>query len=270
MPPSKFIASKDNPRLVKLRRIRDGRDRERIFIEGRRLADEAFADGLANIECYIREDRYTPDLRDRYDQFVGERSFVVKEKIFRSLADTAESQGIILTADRPSHRPADVFARFKNENAVPIAVMMESANNPSNVGAVIRTAAAAGAAGVIVSGSSADPFSPKSLRASMGAAFRIPVVESQDVADILEAARKAGCRLVGTSPVGGSDIYSAKVTEKTLYVFGSEAHGMTEKTAAEMDTTVRIPMADTESLNLAVACGIILFEAARRLRGSAN
>lgn len=270
MPSSNIIASKDNPRLVKLRRIRDGRDRERIFIEGRRLTDEAFAAGLANIECFIREDRYTSDLRGQIDQLLGERAFVVKEKIFRSLADTAESQGIILTADRPSYRPADVFSRFKNENCVPIAVMMESANNPSNVGAVIRTAAAAGAAGVIVSGRSADPFSPKSLRASMGAAFRIPVAESQDVADILDAARKAGCRLVGTSPAGGSDIFTADVTAKTLYVFGSEAHGMTEETAAQMDSAVRIPMAETESLNLAVACGVILFEAARKLSGSMN
>lgn len=251
---SEPIRSRENKRLVELRKVRDGRDRTRIFIEGKRLAEEALRSPLVLEDCFYDAERIDRPLLER----LRERSVTlhpVASQIFPSLADTDSPQGIILTARRPHCSLADIAAA---ENA--IVVYLSEINNPSNLGAICRTAEAAGVAGIVVSRGSADPFSAKSLRASMGSAFRLKVAESVSLSEAAEWARSRRISSVALD-VSAEKSY-AEVDRSTgkLVVFGSEAHGLGEADLRLIDEKVIIPMEnEVESLNLAVAVGIVLF-----------
>ena len=139
-------------------------------------------------------------------------------------------------------------------------------NDPSNLGAVIRTAEAAGARGVIIAKGSADPFSPRSLRASMGSAFRMPIWSDAEVTKVLEWAREHQTIITATAADDGISYLKVDWTRPRIVVFGSEAHGVGKTLLSAADEKVRIPIVnDVESLNLAVSAGVLLFEARRQV-----
>jgi TrmH family RNA methyltransferase len=138
-------------------------------------------------------------------------------------------------------------------------------NNPSNLGAIFRTAEAAGAAGVIISAKSAAAFSPKAMRAALGANLRLPIWENARFEQVLIWASET--KAITTA----ADINAVKKyteidwNQPRLLIFGSEAHGLSENARTSIEELIYIPMQnDVESLNLAVSCGIILFEAHRQ------
>src|SRR6478672_6712257 len=161
-----LITSRDNGRLMAARRVRDGRDKFRIFVEGRRLAEEALRSGLKITECFLSEGFDDPGLAGN----ITAPRFRVPEKIFKTVTDTETPQGIILVAERPSMRPF-------TKSLLPMTLFLTEINNPSNLGAILRTAESAGVSHVVLSKGSTDPYAPKALRASMGSAFRISIEE---------------------------------------------------------------------------------------------
>lgn len=261
MSPAERITSRDNRRLVAARKVRDGRERERIFIEGKRLAMEALR---SDIE--IDESFFADDFQDReLFEAVARRTDAIAElpeRLFRSIANTKEPQGIILITKRPEsgrHRIAI------SHGSLPLVVFLNEINNPSNLGAILRTSEAAGVAGVIVSRGSADIFSPKALRAAMGASFRIPIWDDAGFDDVMVWAPEGKFATCAAAARCGQSYTSVDWTYPRLLILGSEAHGLTEKQLGEVDETLIIPMEQgVESLNLAVAAGIILYEARRQ------
>ena len=144
-------------------------------------------------------------------------------------------------------------------------LFLKEINNPSNLGAIVRTAEAAGAIGVIVSKGSADVFSPKALRSAMGSSFRLPVWENAEFSEVLGWAKVHDLVTVAADILGTSSYTDIDWRIPSLLIFGSEAHGLGELELAAIDKTVLIPMENgVESLNLAVSAGIILFEARRQ------
>lgn len=237
------------------RRVRDGRDKFRIFIEGRRLAEEAVRSGLKITECFLSQEFEDANLVTS----IKAPTFRVPEKIFKTVADTDSPQGIILVAERPAQKDA-----VKVE--LPITLFMSEVNNPSNLGAILRTAEAAGVGNVILSKGSTDPFAPKALRASMGSAFRLAIVEGANIDDAVAVAHRQGSIATGASLDGEVSYLDIDWSRPRLLVFGSEAHGLSDEERSHLDETVRIPMtSDIDSLNLAVSAGVILFEARRQL-----
>jgi TrmH family RNA methyltransferase len=185
---------------------------------------------------------------------------LVEPKIFRSIADTENPQGIIVLA----RKPIGSLGNFLQG----LIVLLHRVNNPSNLGAVVRTAEAAGAAGLITTAGSADAFSPKSLRASMGSAFRLPIVEGVDLEDAIVWAKERGLVSTAADITGKADYTGVDWKVPRLLVFGSEAHGLDERELASIDETILVQMEnEVESLNLAVTSGIILFEAKRQRTG---
>lgn len=257
------IVSRDNGRLLHARKVRDGKVRSQMFIEGRRLVSEALTSELAIDECFVSDDfRDTAML-----EAVAERTEAIAEisaRLFVSIADTEHPQGIILIARRPEGLAERIELRL-GVSSVPIVVFLKEINNPSNLGAVLRTAEAAGVAGVIVSANSADVYSPKALRAAMGASFRVPIWTEAELGDVLQWARELGLRTTATA--ASTDVNYTEILWKIprLLIFGSEARGLSESEIAGTDERIRIPMeSGVESLNLAVSAGIILFEAKRQ------
>jgi TrmH family RNA methyltransferase len=137
--------------------------------------------------------------------------------------------------------------------------------DPGNAGAIIRAAEAAGATGVILTAGSADPFGWKALRGSMGSAFRLPVASGARVDAVCQEARQLGVRVISTSPAGGSPPHEVDLAGPALVLVGGEGSGLPGDVQSSSDVLMTIPMREpVESLNVAVAAGVILYEAYRQ------
>lgn len=262
---NEIITSRDNAKLKLARAVRDGRERGMIFVEGVRLAEELFGSGLDARHVLVSSAfAETEKFAQLSELLLSKRASLAKvaTNLFRSMTDTENSQGIVVLAERPA---GDLGAIIANREKAAPTVLLHKINNPANLGAVVRTAEAAGAAGVVTTAGSADAFSPKAVRASMGSCFRLPVVEGVEFRAAIDWAKADG--LINTAAdIGGSDSYfQVDWTKSRLLIFGSEAHGLSEGELQQLDESIKIPMDErVESLNLAVSAGIILFEAKRQ------
>jgi len=259
------IISRDNSLLRRARAVRDGRVDELIFVEGLRLCEEALHSGL-KIEAVIYSEQIAK--KDRAAKLIGElehtadKSATVNEKLLASISYTKTPQGIIVLASRPSITESEFKRR---QPAKPLLVILHGINNPVNVGAIIRTAEAAGGTGVITTTVTADPFSPKSLRGAMGATFRLPFWIGGDYSQVIEWCRKQRIQTVCAAINGAESYTEIDWQQPAALIMGSESKGLSAEEIALSDAAVRIPMkGSTESLNVAVAAGILLYEASRQ------
>lgn len=260
------LESRNNEKLQAVRAIREGRERERIFVEGARLVIELLDSGLIADSFFVstgflNDHRYA-DLLERISG-VPVPVYEVPDRVFAALADTKTPQGIIAIAKRPSLGLDTIASRLASGSSrLPIVVFLEEVNNPANLGAIVRTAEAAGAVAVITSVGSADAFSPKALRGAMGSAFRLPIAERVEIQEMAGFAGRTGLRIAAAS--GGSGINYSDVdwSQPRILAFGSEAHGVSDIVLQMSNEQVRIDIEPpVESLNLAVAAGVILFGA---------
>lgn len=259
------ITSKDNSLLREARAARDGKIDDLIFVEGLRLCEEALRSDLT-IKAVISSDRLAK--KPRGAKLVSElekvavQSVTVSEKLLDSISYTKTPQGIVVIASRPVVSKK----RFTSmQPASPLIVVMHGINNPVNSGAIMRTAEAAGATGVITTTGTTDPFSPKSLRGAMGAAFRLPVLAGLDFNKALAWCRDLKVQTVCAAAKATKSYLEIDWQLPSALILGQESTGLSAEEIAAADESVRIPMKGaTESLNVAVAAGIILFEASRQ------
>jgi len=263
------ITSRDNPRLKEARKVRDGKIDRSIFVEGLRLAEEAVRSGILIEHCIVREG-FGSDAReqDLVESFRGLGADILEAdaRTFSSLADTNSPQGVILICTRPlTDRYEFETALMRQTSKLDLTVLLDRVNNPANLGAVIRTAEAAGAKGVILTQDSADAFGTKAIRASMGSVFRIPIWSDAGPAEIEAFAGRTGATLTGVSTQGSLQYTEIDWKTPRVVAFGSEAHGLSDEIESLVQDNISIRMDnDVESLNLAVAAGIVLFEARRQ------
>jgi len=184
---------------------------------------------------------------------------IVRDSLFDILADTVTPQGIIAVCKQKQHQLDQLPAPSG------FILIGECLNDPGNIGALIRTAAAAGAAGVILSTGSGDIYNPKVLRAAAGAVLRIPVITDVSLPDAIGRLKQAGYAIYAAHPRGDTLPYSLDLRGGFCWLVGSESHGLSDAAAAMADALVRLPMAgEVESLNASVAGSILLYEAVRQ------
>lgn len=257
------ITSRDNDRVKEARRVRDGKDPGKIFIEGVRLVKEGVRSGIAIGDIFV-----TGESRSKLVELIGSTQcdavYELNDQAFQSICDTVNSQGIIAIAQRPT-ATYEALERALASSTVPLIVVLHGISNPSNLGAVIRTAEAAGVGGVIASIGSADAFSAKSIRAAMGSSFRLPIVSGSTFEDAMVFAEGTGLSVVAADINAKVSYTEFDWRRPTMLVVGSEAHGLTTVERGRIADLVLIQMEpNVESLNLAVACGVVLFEARRQ------
>jgi RNA methyltransferase, TrmH family len=262
------ITSRKNSLAQRARAVRDGREKELVFVEGVRLCEEALrASAVFEAVMYTRglsEDRRGNTLLERLRE-VCQNTHAVSEDVLESVSDTKTPQGVVALVRRPRTGRETV----EHVEGVPLFVIMHRANNPSNAGAVLRVAEAAGASGVIFTKGSTDPLSPKSLRGSMGSAFRLPLWTGPTLEEALEWCSVRGIRAVATAAGAPSIHTEFDWTPPRAVLLGPEAGGLSEDELRAVGEAVRIPMREpVESLNLATALAVILYEAARQRRFS--
>lgn len=263
---SETITSRKNPLVQRARAVRDGRERELVFVEGVRLCEEALrAPVVFEAVLYTRaltEDERGNALLERLCE-VCQDTHPVSEEVLESVSDTKTPQGLVALA----RRPQTGSERIERAAGVPLVVVMHRANNPSNAGAVLRVSEAAGATGVILTQGSTDPLSPKSLRGSMGSAFRLPLWTGPTLAEALRWCAARGIGTVATAAAAGSLHTELDWTPPRAVLLGPEAGGLSAAELGAADDAVRIPMREpVESLNLATALAVLIYEAARQRR----
>jgi TrmH family RNA methyltransferase len=185
----------------------------------------------------------------------------VSENVLEALSPVPSPSGIVAIARRPDAS----LERVLRASPRPVLVVGLDVQDPGNVGAIARAAEAGGATGVVLCGSSADPFGWKALRGSMGSLLRLPVAAAIDWREALPAIRSTGTRLVATEPRGGVPLFEANLVAPLAFLLGGEGPGLPAEALAAADVRVSIPMrGPVESLNVAVAAALLVYEAARR------
>lgn len=261
------ITSRDNQKIKFARKVRDGKADDLIFIEGARLAVEALRSKLDISDIFFTES-FAESVRGKdFLQKAGKFNLTeVAENVFDSLSDTKHSQGVVVISAKPETGKNILESGFLRETRkFPLVVLLHQTNNPSNLGAILRTAEASGVSGVILTENSADVFSPKALRGAMGASLRLPIWTNAVFFEALDWAKQKNLISICADVNAEKSYTEIEWRQPRLLVFGSEAHGLNAQEREKIDESLIIPMEnDVESLNLAVACGVILFEAKRQ------
>ncbi|HJQ33196.1 MAG TPA: RNA methyltransferase [Pyrinomonadaceae bacterium] len=258
------LTSRKNPLVQRARAVREGREAGAVFVEGVRLCEDALR-AYVGFELVLHTQALASDERGarllEELRAVCDAVRLVSEDVLESVSDTKTPQGLAAVARRPE-TGREVIERAAG---TPLVVVMHRANNPSNAGAMLRVAEAAGATAVIVTKGSADPLSAKALRGSMGSAFRLPLWTGATFEEALQWCSSRGIRAVATAAWAPSTHTELDWTPPRAVVVGPEAGGLTEVEARAAADCVRIPMRPpVESLNVATALAVILYEAARQ------
>jgi TrmH family RNA methyltransferase len=257
------IRSRSNPLVRRLRALKQrGAEADLCLLEGLRLVEEALSAGITLEEVAVSPRlaataggrRLAARLRG-----TGAAFREVDEHVLASLSELETSPGVMALARRPSFEEDALYA------GTPLIAVAMGIQNPGNLGGLLRTAEAAGATGLYVTDGTADPLSWKSLRGSMGSALRLPHARGRP-RDVLRRLRDRGVQTIAATMDPAAISYeSTDLRGPVALLFGPEGTGLPRDLLDEADLQVRIPMRPpVESLNVGVAAGILLYEAARQ------
>jgi TrmH family RNA methyltransferase len=231
-------------------------------LEGPVLLAEALDAGL-EIEGVYVDERVAPDVVERA-RSAGVPVHELAAGVVERVADTVTPRPVLAVAARHDVG-LDAVA------GADLAVVCVGLQDPGNAGTVVRTAEAAGAGAVIFTDDTVDVFSPKSVRASAGSLFHVPLVAGGNPVQVLDGLGAAGATRLGAVAHGGRSLYDADLTGPTAVVLGSEAHGLPPEVVAALDVEVTVPHAGrTESLNVGMAAAVICFEALRQRQAASG
>jgi TrmH family RNA methyltransferase len=208
----------------------------------------------------------TPTAAQEYGDLLAAADEVtlVEDRAMAALSDSVTPAGVVAVC-RLLDRPLD--AVLDRASGTGLLTICADVRDPGNAGTVIRTSDAAGAGGVVLAGHAVDAHNPKTVRASAGSVFHLPVAVEADVAAVVRASRTAGFRVLAADGAGETDLFEADLSGPTAWLFGNEAWGLPEEVAALADERVAIPIhGRAESLNLATAAAVCLYASARARR----
>jgi TrmH family RNA methyltransferase len=258
----KRIASRDNASYKSLAKLasssRARRENRAALLDGPHLVDAFRASGgtadsvVASESGYARE-----EVRRLFDSTPAHARVLLTDRLFDTLAQVATPTGILAVVRTPGTRPLP--------EELDTCLLLEAIQDPGNLGAILRTAVAAGVRQVFLGGGSVFAWSPKVLRAGQGAHFFVSIHEDAPLAVL--AGRSAGTA-VATDPRAERTLFDLDLTGPIAWIFGSEGAGVSADLAASASARVRIPMpGPSESLNVAAAVAVCLFEQVRQRSG---
>lgn len=256
-----MLTSLQNPLVKQIRKLHSAKYRQQqgvFLIEGTHLLEEACAVGysLETVCCTGEWQSTHPRLWQQACER-AKRAEIVSQEVLQAIATTVQPDGVVATAQRNTQ-----------QRVVPltgIGLALETVQDPGNLGTMIRTAAAAGASGLWLSEDSVDLDNPKVLRASAGQWFRLPMAISTDLKATVSQCQQAGMQVVATLPSAKLTYWDVDWRQSSLILLGNEGAGLSAQLAALADLQVRIPLsAQVESLNVAIAAALMLYEAQRQ------
>ncbi|MCS6766792.1 MAG: RNA methyltransferase [Candidatus Protistobacter heckmanni] len=254
----KHISSRDNPLYKQLRQLlSSAAQRKRagaMVLEGVHLAQAWLAAGGEAQQCVMAEEGFADaEIAQLLERIPGERVAVLPEALYRGLSLLDQDASMLLLADQPA---AEMPARIAQD-----CVILDRVQDAGNAGSILRTAAAAGVELALCVAGTASAWSPKTLRAGMGAQFRMQVVEGLDAAGVLE---RLDVRLLAAAPGAAQTIFQADLRAPAAWVFGNEGQRL-DPAWLDAAQGLAIPQTErVESLNVAAAAAICLFETRRQ------
>jgi TrmH family RNA methyltransferase len=262
-PPDASRLALRHQKVQRLRRLlsrRSAREAERAFVvEGVKVLSEALDAGVPIESVYVDPAAAAEPVTQRaFD--AGARVYELAPGVLERVADTVTPQpgkALVPGIDRP-------LADLADADLLVVAVDLR---DPGNAGTVLRSAEAAGAGGLLFCDGSVDVYNPKTVRASAGSLFHVPVVAGGDAVQVLREMASWGVRRLATTAAGGHDYAEVDLTARVAFVLGNEANGLPSEVDDLVDERVTIPMVGrTESLNVGMAAAVLCFEAARQRR----
>ncbi len=284
------ISSKDNEIIKNIRKLKEKkyRDLENAYlIEGIKIVKEAIAEN-AKIRQIIMCEDFTDNVeldKDTLYELARHNLIYVTRNIMDSLSDVKTPQGIIGVVEKSKRFAEEDNDENKSKNNIDaetnmlgnktgiepkvdytqdIIIALDGVQDPGNLGTIIRTADSANLNQIIISKTSADPYNPKVVRSTMGAIFRVNIIETENIVEELKKAQENGFKVMVTALDSSESIYKTEFNKKVI-VIGNEANGVSKEVQSIADEKVKIPMlGKTESLNASIAAGIMIYEYVRR------
>lgn len=259
-----MITSTGNTRIravsALVKKAKSRREQKLFIVEGPKMFAELPKSHLR--EVYVSESFLKQQGKRAEDLLSGCSYEVVSDEVMKYMSDTQTPQGILAAAEQFSYTLEEVLA---GEN--PHLMLLETLQDPGNLGTILRAGEGAGITGVIMNEATADIYNPKVIRSTMGSIFRVPFIYVNDWKGAVETVKGRGIRLYAAHLKGTGSYEEEDYTKPTGFLIGNEANGLTEETAGLADCYVKIPMAgQVESLNAAIAASVLMFETARQRR----
>lgn len=260
-----MLTSLNNPTVKQLRKLQQPKERRKqgaLLLEGTHLVEAACAANYPlQVLCYTEawQQRYGEIYRAAIAQ--ADQIELVSDAVLKSIASTVTPDGVVATAPR---RNAWQEAASRPGDRVSLGIMLETLQDPGNLGTIIRTAAAAGSDGLWLSPDSVNVENPKVLRASVGQWFRLPMA-TVDIAQQAQQLKNNDVQVVATAATATLNYWELDLRKPTVFVMGNEGAGLSSALMDCASTTVKIPvMPGVESLNVAVSTALLLYEARRQ------
>ena len=246
--------------VIGLREKAKNRKKENAFVvEGPRMVFETPVNLLKKVyvaESFKAGEKEKKELLGLTQQSVSVEE--VSDKVMRALCDTVTPQGILAVVEKPAYELEDLL------KGTPLLLVLETIQDPGNLGTILRTAEGAGCTGVILSKDTVDLFSPKVVRSTMGSLYRMPYYVAEDLGETIDALKKCGVTFFAAHLKGKKCYDECDYRKPSAFLIGNEGNGLTDEIAEKADEKIIIPMAGKlESLNAAMSAGILAYEAAR-------
>lgn len=264
------ITSKDNEIIKSLKKLKDKkyRDEQGLYIvEGIKIIQEAIAEHAKINKIVICEECVeAEEISQKLLYEIAKYNCIyVSKKVFATLTDVVAPQGILAVIEKP-------YKKYENTKEIgesidysqDIILVLDGVQDPGNLGTILRTADSVNLNQIIITKNTADPYNPKVVRSTMGAIFRVKIIETDNLVQTLKEIKKNKFKVVVTSLDTEESIYDIDYRKKAI-IIGNEANGVSKEVQNFADSKVKIPMLGrTESLNASVATGVVLYEYVRQ------
>lgn len=250
-----LITSKDNSKIKEIKKLKEKKYRKTAFIvEGIKMLKEAISEKAEIDTIIIREDT---ELDFKLDSELEKKVIHVTQNVFETISDVVSPQGVLVVINKKiEDNKINQYADY--------ILALDGIQDPGNLGTIIRTADSANIKQILVSKDTVDSYSPKVVRSTMGAIYRVKIIECENLAKALKSLQTTGFEIVATDLHTDKSIYDMNYNKK-IVVIGNEANGVTQEIRELSNYRVKIPMlGKTESLNAAVATGIMIYEYVRQ------
>lgn len=257
------ISSKDNDIVKNIKKLKEKKYRDlnkEFIVEGIKLVEEAVQENVEIKKIIICEDCANSGLFDKnlMYEIAKHDCIYVTEKVFQTISDVTNPQGILAVVAQ------NATEQIKYDED--IILVLDGIQDPGNLGTILRTLDSVNLKQVIITDKTADPYNPKVVRSTMGAIYRVNVIQTEDLPNLLKIIKKHKYNIVSTSLDTKNSIYDIDY-KKTAIIIGNEANGVSKEVLDMSDKKIKIPMlGKTESLNAGVATGIVLYEYVRQIK----
>lgn len=259
----KVITSKDNEAIKNIKKLKEKKYRDQsnqFIVEGIKLVQEAIQEKIKINKIIICEDCANDGTIEKNLMYEIAKydCIYVTQNVFSTISDVTNPQGILAVIEKKSTNEENI--KYNKD----LIVVLDGIQDPGNLGTILRTVDSVNLSQIIISNKTADPYNPKVVRSTMGAIYRVNIIQSNDIIKTLKNMKKNKFKVVVTSLDTNDSIYNIDYNKKVI-VIGNEANGVSKEILELADNKVKIPMlGKTESLNAAVATGIVLYEYVRQ------